>query len=47
MRLGYRFFKNKADIGLIMNNITNNQHREYPFSQPVGQRVMGMLSYRF
>ncbi len=46
-RLGYRFFKNHADIGLIVSNITNNQHKEYPFSPAVGQRVMGTLSYRF
>jgi outer membrane receptor for ferrienterochelin and colicin len=46
-RIGYRFFKNKADIGLVANNLLNAQHREYPFSQAVGQRIMGTLSYRF
>ena len=46
-RLGYRFYKNKADIGVVANNLFNDQHREYPFSQPVGQRIMGMVSYRF
>ena len=45
--VGYRFFKNKADIGVIVNNLLNSQHREYPFAQAVGQRVMGMFSYRF
>jgi iron complex outermembrane receptor protein len=46
-RVGYRFFQNKADLGLIVNNLLNNVHREYPFAEPVGQRVMGMFSYRF
>lgn len=46
-RIGYRFFKNKADLGLIVNNLFDNQHREYPFAEPVGQRVMGTFAYRF
>jgi iron complex outermembrane receptor protein len=46
-RVGYRFLKNKADLGLIVNNLLNNVHKEYPFAEPVGQRVMGMFSYRF
>jgi outer membrane receptor for ferrienterochelin and colicin len=46
-RVGYRFFKNKADIGVILNNIGNAQHKEYPLSQPVGQRIMGTFAYRF
>jgi outer membrane receptor for ferrienterochelin and colicin len=46
-RLGYRLFKNKADIGIIVNNLLNEQHREFPLSQPVGQRIMGTISYRF
>ncbi len=46
-RIAYRFFKNKADIGIVANNLFNAQHREYPFSQPVGQRIMGTFSYRF
>jgi outer membrane receptor for ferrienterochelin and colicin len=46
-RIGYRFFKNKADLGLIVNNLFDNVHREYPLAEPVGQRVMGTFSYRF
>jgi iron complex outermembrane receptor protein len=46
-RIGYRFFKNKADIGISAGNIFNNQHKEYPFAQAVGQRVMGTFAYRF
>ena len=46
-RIGYRFFRNKADIGVVANNLFNNVHKEYPFSEPVGQRIMGMFSYRF
>jgi outer membrane receptor protein involved in Fe transport len=46
-RIGYRFLKNKADLGFVVNNLLNNQHREYPLSQPIGQRIMGTLSYRF
>jgi iron complex outermembrane receptor protein len=46
-RIGYRFNKNKADLGVTGSNLLNNQHREYPFGQTIGQRVMGMFSYRF
>jgi iron complex outermembrane receptor protein len=47
MRIGYRFLKNKADLGFIVNNLLNNQHREYPFSEPIGQRIMGTFAFRF
>jgi iron complex outermembrane receptor protein len=46
-RLGYRFYKNKIDVGVIFNNMLNNVHREYPFAEPVGSRIMGMVTYRF
>ena len=46
-RLGYRLLENNAEIGVIANNLLDNQHREYPLAPPVGQRVMGMFSYRF
>jgi outer membrane receptor protein involved in Fe transport len=46
-RIGYRFLRNAADLGLVVNNLLDNQHREYPLSQPIGRRIMGTLSYRF
>ncbi len=47
LRVGYRFFGDRADIGLVVSNVLNQQHREYPLAQPVGQRVMGVFAYHF
>ena len=46
-RIGYRFLKNQAELSGIAFNLLNNQHREHPFGNIVGQRFMGMFSYRF
>jgi iron complex outermembrane receptor protein len=46
-RLGYRLLKNQAEISAIAFNILNDQHREHPFGQLIGQRIMGMFTYRF
>jgi outer membrane receptor for ferrienterochelin and colicin len=46
-RLGYRFFGNQAELSLNGFNILDVKHREHPFGQLVGRRVMAMATYRF
>lgn len=46
-RLGYRFLGNQAEISANAFNILDTRHREHPFGQLVGRRVMAMASYRF
>jgi iron complex outermembrane receptor protein len=46
-RLGYRFFGNQAELSINGFNILDVRHREHPFGQLVGRRVMGMATYRF
>ncbi|MDB4944346.1 MAG: TonB-dependent receptor [Labilithrix sp.] len=46
-RLGYRFLGNQAEISASGFNLLDVRHREHPFGQLVGRRVMAMASYRF
>ena len=46
-RVGYRFFQNHAEISGVAFNLLNNEHREHPFGNLIGQRFMGMFTYRF
>lgn len=46
-RLGYRFLGNQADISVNAFNILDVRHRQHPFGQLVGRRVMAMATYRF
>ncbi len=46
-RLGYRFLHDQAEISGVAFNLLNDKHREHPFGELVGQRFMGMFSYRF
>jgi iron complex outermembrane receptor protein len=46
-RVGYRFLHNHAEVSAAGFNILDNVHREHPFGQLVGRRVMGFLTYRF
>jgi outer membrane receptor for ferrienterochelin and colicin len=46
-RVGYRFLGNHAEVGVVGFNILDDVHREHPFGQLVGRRVMGFLTYRF
>lgn len=46
-RLGYRFFGNQAELSVNAFNLLDVQHREHPFGQLIGRRVMGMAAYRF
>ena len=47
-RLGFHFLAHdKAEVSVVGFNLLGTEHREHPFGQVVGRRVMGYLSYRF
>lgn len=46
-RVGYRFLSNQAEVAIMGFNIIGLEHREHPFGQLMGRRVMALLSYRF
>ncbi|MGH7439424.1 MAG: TonB-dependent receptor domain-containing protein, partial [Polyangiaceae bacterium] len=46
-RIGYRFLQNHAEVSVAGFNILDDVHREHPFGQLVGRRIMGFLTYRF
>lgn len=46
-RVGYRFLSNQAEIGVSAFNLLDVQHRQHPFGQLIGRRVMALASYRF
>jgi len=46
-RLGYRFLKNQAELSAMAFNLLGQEHREHPFGQKVGRRVMTFFTYRF
>jgi iron complex outermembrane receptor protein len=46
-RAGYRFAGNHAEVSAVAFNLLEASQREYPLGQVVGQRFMGMFSYRF
>jgi iron complex outermembrane receptor protein len=45
--VGYRFFKNQAEIRGVAFNLLDDQHREHPFGQYIDRRLMGYFSYKF
>ena len=48
-RLGYRFYKNRADASVTVFNalsgVFDDAPQMHPFGNRVGRRVMGFLSY--
>ena len=46
-RLGYRFLGNQAEISANAFNLLDIRHRQHPFGQLVGRRLMAMAIYRF
>lgn len=46
-RVGYRFLKNQAELSAVAFNLTGYEHREHPFGQTIGRRVMGFFTYKF
>jgi outer membrane receptor for ferrienterochelin and colicin len=46
-KLGYHFAKNHAEISAVGFNLLDMRHREHPFGQLVGRRMMAMFAYNF
>ncbi len=46
-RLGYRFLGNQAEVSANAFNLLDVRHRQHPFGQLIGRRVMAMVTYRF
>ncbi|HVH42164.1 MAG TPA: TonB-dependent receptor [Labilithrix sp.] len=46
-RVGYRFLSDQADVGIVGFNVLGLEHREHPFGQLLGRRVMLQFTYRF
>ena len=46
-RVGYPFFKNRAELSGVAFNLLNRRHREYPLGRRSGSGSWGMFSYRF
>jgi len=46
-RIGYAFLKNRAELSGVAFNLLDDQHREHPFGNQIGQRFMGMFTYHF
>ena len=45
--VGYRFLKNQAEIRGVAFNLLDTEHREHPFGQFIGRRLMVLFSYKF
>ncbi len=46
-RIGFRFLKDQAEASVMAFNLLGLEHREHPFGQLIGRRVMTNFSYRF
>jgi hypothetical protein len=46
-RIGYRFLRNRAEVSGVAFNLLDDRHREHPFGQIIGRRLMGFFTYRF
>ncbi len=46
-RVGFRFLKNQAEVSAMGFNLLGIEHREHPFGQRIGRRVMSYFTYRF
>ncbi|GAC1570714.1 MAG: hypothetical protein NVS3B20_02440 [Polyangiales bacterium] len=46
-RVGYKFKREPLELGVAGTNLLNSVHREHPFGQLIGRRVMGQATYRF
>ncbi len=46
-RVGYRLLEDDLELGFSAFNLTNNKHRQHPFGQEIGMRLLGTVAYRF
>ena len=45
-RMAYRLFDDQVELGVTAYNLTDNQHRQHPFGQLLGARVLGTVRFR-
>jgi iron complex outermembrane receptor protein len=45
--VGYKFFRNQAEVRGVAFNLLDDQHREHPFGQVIDRRLMAFFSYKF
>lgn len=46
-RLGYRFQHDHAELSGVAFNLLDDRHREHPFGQFIGRRLMAFFAYNF
>lgn len=46
LRLGYRFWHDKAEFAVSAFNALNDHHKEHPLGDTIGSRVMGWLTLK-
>ncbi len=46
LRLGYQFWKDKAEVAISVFNTFNDKHKEHPLGETIGSRVLGWLTIR-
>jgi len=46
-RLGYRFIKDRLEAGFAVYNLLGDDHREHPFGNKIGRRLLGTISGSF
>jgi iron complex outermembrane receptor protein len=47
LRVGYRFWHEKAEAAFTAFNALNDQHKEHPLGDTISSRVMGWLTLKF
>ena len=46
-RVAYRFIKDKLEGGVAIYNLLGDEHREHPFGNQIGRRILGTISGSF
>jgi iron complex outermembrane receptor protein len=46
-RIGFRFLRDRAEISGVGFNLLDTRHREHPFGQVIGRRLMAYFTYLF
>ncbi|MBK8010183.1 MAG: TonB-dependent receptor [Deltaproteobacteria bacterium] len=45
-RVSYSFLEDQAEVAVTGYNVTNNEHRQHPYGQRLGARVLGSLALK-
>ena len=47
LRVGYSFWKDRAEAAVSVFNALNDRHKEHPLGDTIGSRVLGWLTIRY